>query len=157
MDEVDYESPIGLLHIEANELGVTAIRFPKEGGCAPGASHSTHSGNRHLEDILAELDSYFTGGSKPFQTPLDPRGTDFQKSVWNELSKLPSGTTATYGAIAERIGNPKASRAVGLANNRNPLPIVVPCHRVIGKNGKLVGYAGELWRKEWLLQHEAAR
>ena len=157
MDEVEYNSPIGLLRIEANAHGITAVRFPnKNGGSTRNPSRSNPSENRHLKSALRELEQYFKGSEKPFRTPLDLEGTDFQKSVWTELGKLPCGSTVTYGSIAERIGNPKASRAVGLANNRNPLPIFLPCHRVIGKNGKLVGYAGEIWRKQWLLEHESA-
>ena len=121
------------------------------------ANHSPNqSSNPHLKSTIRELDLYFAGKLSTFKTPTVAKGTPFQEIVWSELQKLFAGSTIHYGAIAERIGNPKASRAVGLANNRNPLPILVPCHRVVGKNGSLVGYAGELWRKEWLLKHEAA-
>ncbi|MGK0240884.1 MAG: methylated-DNA-[protein]-cysteine S-methyltransferase [Candidatus Pelagisphaera sp.] len=154
MDEVEYDSPIGLLRLEADQQGLTAIRFLKPKASRSSIARPSGNKNNHLKSAVKELKSYFANGSTPLRTPLSPEGTGFQKSVWTELSKISCGTTTTYGEIADRIGNPKASRAVGLANNRNPLPIFLPCHRVIGKSGKLVGYAGEIWRKEWLLKHE---
>lgn len=156
MDEVEYDSPIGLLRLEADQQGLTAVRFPKPKATRSSIARPSKSKNRHLKSAVKELKSYFANGSNPLRTPLSPQGTNFQKSVWIELSKISSGSTTTYGEIADRIGNPKASRAVGLANNRNLLPIFLPCHRVIGKSGKLVGYAGDIWRKEWLLKHEGA-
>ena len=156
MDDVEYDSPIGLLRIEADEQGLTAVRFPGLDTPRSTRPRSRNTRNTHLKSAVRDLQSYFANCSNPFRTPLSPQGTEFQKSVWTELGKLSNGTTTTYGKIADRIGNPKASRAVGLANNRNPLPIFLPCHRVIGKSGKLVGYAGEIWRKEWLLKHEGA-
>lgn len=101
-----------------------------------------------------ELTGYFAGRLITFSCPIDLHGTDFQKRVWTRLSTIPFGTTRTYAQIAHEIGQPQASRAVGGANNRNPLPIVIPCHRVIGSNRKLVGFAGGLWRKQWMLEHE---
>jgi methylated-DNA-[protein]-cysteine S-methyltransferase len=151
-----YKSPIGILTLTANERGLTGIHFPEE----PESVTTTRPNpppaqqNPYLESALQELQLYFKGELVRFKTQLDPIGTVFQKSVWSELSKLDFGTTATYGEIADRIGNAKASRAIGLANNRNPISIIVPCHRVIGANGKLVGYGGKIWRKEWLLKHE---
>ena len=154
MDSVFYHSPIGKLRIRANQTGIYSIEFMDEPGSA---NHSPNqSSNPHLKSAIRELDLYFAGKLNAFKTPTAATGTPFQESVWSELQKLSAGSTIHYGAIAERIGNPKASRAVGLANNRNPLPILVPCHRVVGKSGSLVGYAGELWRKEWLLKHEGA-
>ena len=147
-----YNSPIGSLRVTANEQGLTGIYYPQETEEA-NSSESLPS-NPHIKSAFRELELYFEGALDRFQTPLDAAGTPFQKSVWAALSQLPFGTTVSYGAIAERIGNPKASRAVGLANNRNPISIIVPCHRVIGKSGKLVGYGGQVWRKEWLLKHE---
>lgn len=152
MDEVFYQSPIGELRILANQVGICSVEF-KDDSNSPRRS-LTPTANPHLRSAIRELDLYFAGKLKKFKTPISATGTAFQRSVWDELVKLSSGSTTHYGAIAERIGNPKASRAVGLANNRNPLPILVPCHRVVGKSGSLVGYAGELWRKEWLLKHE---
>ena len=101
-----------------------------------------------------QLDEYFRGERKTFDLPLAPKGTDFQKKVWNALQKIPYGETKTYGEIAAAVGNPKAARAVGMANNKNPIGIIIPCHRVVGANGKLVGYAGGMDKKEWLLQLE---
>ena len=101
-----------------------------------------------------QLDEYFRGERKTFDLPLAPKGTDFQKKVWNALQEIPYGETSTYGEIAAAVGNPKAARAVGMANNKNPIGIIIPCHRVVGANGKLVGYAGGMDKKEWLLQLE---
>lgn len=104
-----------------------------------------------------QLTAYFAGERTEFELPLAPQGTEFQHRVWAELARIPFGTTLSYGELARRIGNPNASRAVGLANGRNPISIIVPCHRVIGANGKLVGYGGGLPRKQALLAHEASR
>ena len=101
-----------------------------------------------------QLDEYFRGERKTFDLPLAPKGTDFQKKVWNALKEIPYGETRTYGEIAAAVGNLKAARAVGMANNKNPIGIIIPCHRVVGANGKLVGYAGGMDKKEWLLQLE---
>lgn len=101
-----------------------------------------------------QLVAYFNGSLTQFDLPLQIQGTDFQQRVWQALKTIPYGTTVSYGELAQQMGQPKASRAVGLANGRNPLAIVVPCHRVIGANGKLTGYGGGLERKQWLLNHE---
>jgi methylated-DNA-[protein]-cysteine S-methyltransferase len=103
-----------------------------------------------------QLDQYFIGKRDSFDFPIELNGTDFQKTVWQELRKIPLGTLVSYKDIAESIGNPKAVRAVGNANNNNSIPIIIPCHRVVGNDGKMVGYAGGLWRKEWLIKHEKA-
>ena len=102
----------------------------------------------------AQLKEYFAGRRREFSVPLSPQGTDFQKRVWEELCRIPYGETRTYGQIAACVGNPKASRAVGMANHNNPIMILIPCHRVIGSSGKLTGYAGGLWMKEKLLELE---
>ena len=107
-----------------------------------------------FQEATAQLTAYFAGTRTTFDLPMDPPGTAFQKSVWAELVKIPYGQTISYGELARRIGNPKASRAVGLANGRNPISIIVPCHRVIGASGKLVGYGGGLERKAALLARE---
>ena len=124
----------------------------------PGSANQSpnQSSNPHLKSAIRELDLYFAGKLSTFKIPTTAKGTPFQEIVWSELQKLLAGSTIHSGAIAERIGNPKASKVVGLANNRNPLPILVPCHRVVGKSGSLIGYASELWREEWLLKHEGA-
>lgn len=107
-----------------------------------------------LKEAVKQLNEYFEGKRKKFDLPVNPKGTEFMQSVWKELKKIPYGKTATYKEIAERVGNPKAARAVGMANNKNPIPIIIPCHRVIGANGKLVGYALGLNMKEQLLKLE---
>ena len=111
-------------------------------------------GSEVLDKALKQMNEYFSGERKKFDLPLYFEGTEFQKSVWNELRKIPYGTTVSYKDIAEGINNEKAVRAVGNANNKNKIMIIVPCHRVIGKNGKLVGFAGWLDKKEFLLEHE---
>ena len=108
-----------------------------------------------LKPVVDQFEAYFCGTRTEFEIPLDPVGTDFQRAVWKALVKIPFGETRTYGEIAHTIGQPRAARAVGLANNQNPIAIVVPCHRVIGANGSLTGYGGGIQRKRWLLQHEA--
>lgn len=102
-----------------------------------------------------QMKAYFAGELTEFDLPLVMRGTEFQQQVWQELQNIPFGVTISYGELAERVGNPKSSRAVGAANGRNPISIIVPCHRVIGANGKLTGYGGGMERKEWLLAHES--
>jgi methylated-DNA-[protein]-cysteine S-methyltransferase len=104
---------------------------------------------------IRQLRAYFEGTLQQFDLPLAPHGTSFQKQVWIELTRIPYGATISYGELARRVGNANASRAVGLANGKNPIPIIVPCHRVIGANGKLTGFGGGLWRKEKLLGLEA--
>lgn len=107
-----------------------------------------------LSKCLTQLAEYFGGERKSFSIPVKMEGTPFQQKVWQELQRIPHGKTLSYGELAKKIGNPKASRAVGMANNRNKVPVIVPCHRVIGGDGKLVGYASGLSYKEWLLDHE---
>jgi methylated-DNA-[protein]-cysteine S-methyltransferase len=112
------------------------------------------------DDILAQtrtqLEEYFDGRRRVFEVPLAPNGTDFQRSVWTALMQIPFGTTISYGELARRLGKEAAIRAVGAANGRNPIPVIVPCHRVIGSDGSLTGFGGGLPRKKWLLQHENA-
>ena len=108
-----------------------------------------------LKKILTQLDNYFAGRNLDFDLPLHQQGTAFQQRVWNELCKIKPGATLSYLQLSKNLGDIKAIRAVGTANGRNNIAIIVPCHRVIGSNGSLVGYAGDLWRKKWLLEHEA--
>jgi len=108
-----------------------------------------------VENCLNQLREYFDGTRKEFDLPIKLSGTNFQRLVWENLQKIPFGERVSYGDVAQAIGNPNAQRAVGNANNHNSIVIIVPCHRVIGSDGKLVGYAGGLWRKTWLLEHEA--
>ncbi len=109
----------------------------------------------YIEKVVSELDEYFRGGRKDFSVPLVYTGTDFQKKVWDELLKIPFGSTRSYSRQAEVLGNAGSVRAVANANGMNKISIIVPCHRVIGENGSLTGYGGGLWRKKWLLDHES--
>jgi methylated-DNA-[protein]-cysteine S-methyltransferase len=113
--------------------------------------------NQVIEECKSQLMEYFSGARKVFTVPLDLQGTDFQIDVWHELMKIPFGEVITYTSLAHRMGGVKKLRAVGMANSKNPISIIVPCHRIIGKNGKLVGYGGGLWRKRWLLDFESQR
>ncbi len=143
-----YESPVETLELVSTETFLMEIKFGAEKRNRPEQT------NAILDETRRQLDAYFAGRLKQFSIPLLPQGTPFQKEVWQALRQIPFGKTASYGEIASAINNPKAVRAVGLANSKNPIPIIIPCHRVIGKNGKMTGFAGGLWRKEWLLQHE---
>ncbi len=146
MERATMNSPVGALRLSADEEGLRAIEF---GGAASRAVGGV------LGEAMRQLHEYFEGERERFDLPLAPRGTDFQQAVWRELAAIPFGATVTYGELARRVGRPRASRAVGAANGRNPLPIVLPCHRVIGKNGHLTGFGGGLEKKRWLLAHEA--
>jgi methylated-DNA-[protein]-cysteine S-methyltransferase len=140
-------SPIGLLQISGTENHITNIQFAE--------NINEKEDNWELgENAKKQLAEYFEGKRKNFDLPLHPQGSDFQKNVWAALQEIPFGETRSYGAIANAIGKAQAARAVGQANNRNPIAIVIPCHRVIGSNKKLIGYAGGLWRKEYLLTLE---
>ena len=142
------ESPVGELTLQSRDgAAVSAIRF---GRWADGDLADCPV----LRRCEAQLRAYFRGELREFNLPLDPGGTAFQRLVWAQLRRIPYGATRTYGEVAAAIGRPKAARAVGMANHVNPLPIVVPCHRVVGSGGKLVGYAGGLDAKEFLLRLE---
>ncbi|GLC29891.1 methylated-DNA--[protein]-cysteine S-methyltransferase [Clostridium omnivorum] len=145
-----YNSPIGIIEIKGTEEGILSILFEEEIENNEGTVYVSEV----VKDCLKQLDEYFTGRRKEFNVNYIFEGTDFQKKVWNALTSIPFGRTATYKDIAEAVGSPKAVRAVGSTNSKNLVSIIVPCHRVIGTNGKLTGYAGGLWRKEWLLNHE---
>jgi methylated-DNA-[protein]-cysteine S-methyltransferase len=150
------DSPVGELRIVAHDGAIVAIEFSPFRGPADGRP----LGDRDDDDPLlrravAQLTAYFARELREFDLPLAPRGSAFQRSVWAQLLLIPFGETASYGEIAHRLGHTNAaSRAVGLANGRNPIPIVIPCHRVIGANGTLTGYAGGLERKQTLLDLE---
>lgn len=151
------ESPIGPLRLAADEDGLCLIEFPPPRPLNPAHGEIWTEGRHPLLDVAAlQLADYFAGRLQTFDLPLSPRGTEFQRKVWRELSRIPYGTTINYGQLAQRVGDAKASRAVGAANGRNPLPIVVPCHRVIGANGSLTGFAGGLPTKQFLLRLEGA-
>lgn len=145
-----YRSPIGLLEICGSENGVSSVLFAEPAGGMEAIPPC-------LRSCVLQLEEYFDGARKEFSLKLDLQGTEFQKRVWAELLKIPFGKTVSYLDIAVALGNRKSIRAVGGANGSNPLCIIVPCHRVIGTNGSLVGYGGGLWRKEWLLNFENCR
>ncbi|TAM93169.1 MAG: methylated-DNA--[protein]-cysteine S-methyltransferase [Chitinophagaceae bacterium] len=144
-----YHSPVGWLKITASLTGLTGIWFCES---KDGQNHA----NQFTEETRRQLQEYFEKKRVTFDLPLEMRGTDFQRKVWTELLNISFGKTISYMELSKRIGNVKAIRAVGHANGQNPLPIIVPCHRVIGSDGSLTGYGGGLWRKEWLLEHEGA-
>lgn len=145
------DSPVGELTLLASKSGLAGVYFEER--CEiPWVAGK----NSFLVQAERELREYFDGGRKDFEVALDAVGTDFQKAVWGELSRIPFGEVVSYLNIAQGIENPKAVRAVGLANGANPISIIVPCHRVIGANGKLTGYGGGLERKRKLLMHESA-
>ena len=147
------ESPLGPLLLAGDEAGLREIVFPRNGHPKSPNDNWEH-GPARFRDITYQLRAYFAGELENFNLPLAPEGTPFQQKVWSELCKIPYGETISYGELARRIGNPNASRAVGLANGSNPIPIIIPCHRVIGSNGKLTGYGGGLPIKERLLALE---
>lgn len=147
MDRCTIESPIGRICVETDGTALTAVRFDAE---APARAPE----GALLERAAAQLAAYFAGERRSFDLPLAPGGTAFQQRVWKALMEIPYGRTVTYGQLAAAIGSPRACRAVGQANNRNPIAIIVPCHRVIGASGALTGYAGGLEIKEYLLRLE---
>ena len=142
-----YISPIGNILITADEKFILTVSFTDE-------AVNFCEKNDVINLAILQLDEYFGGMRKAFDLPLNPTGTEFQKRVWNELAKIPYGETRTYKEIAKAMGNENSSRAVGNANNKNPIAIIIPCHRVIGTSGKLVGYAGGLEKKKKLLEME---
>lgn len=154
------ETPVGRLLLARDEAGLRLIHFkgrPAEAGpyvesYVPAVDWRQQ--DAAFDDVVSQLTEYFAGRRRNFDLPLAPAGTPFQQRVWNALLDIPYGETISYGELASRIGRKSASRAVGLANGSNPLPIVIPCHRVIGANGKLTGYGGGLAVKERLLAHE---
>ena len=148
MYQKSYKSPIGTLYIVEENEKIIEIRYENK------KEEVLEKNTKILEKAVQELEEYFKGKRKEFDIPLNPKGTEFMKKVWKELQKIPYGKTISYGKIAEKIGNPKASRAVGMANHNNPIPIIIPCHRVIGKNNKMVGYALGIDKKEYLLNLE---
>jgi methylated-DNA-[protein]-cysteine S-methyltransferase len=151
-----YDSPIGSLLLAGDSAGLKLVNF--QAGTHPQPIHSSWTRDpAHFSEPIAQLNAYFAGSLRDFDLALSPSGTTFQLTVWSELRTIPFGTTISYGDLAERIGRPKAVRAVGTANGANPIPLIIPCHRVIGSNGKLTGYGGGLEIKEKLLAHEGAR
>ena len=149
------ESPIGRLLLTSNGHALTGLFMePSREATQPAEGWVEDPSIAPLASTVLQLREYFAGGRREFDLPLQFEGTTFQRRVWQELREIPYGETWSYGQLARRIGNPNASRAVGLANGRNPISILVPCHRVIGADGSLTGYGGGLERKRWLLAHE---
>jgi methylated-DNA-[protein]-cysteine S-methyltransferase len=147
----DYiHNDLGYINIKADSDKIVSVYFSDT---EPGAMVS----NRVVEECKIQLMEYFSGSRKIFSLPLDLAGTEFQIDVWHELMKIPFGEVITYSKLAHRMGDIKKIRAVGMANGKNPVGIIIPCHRVVGKNGKLVGYGGGLWRKKWLLDFESRK
>ena len=150
------DTPVGPLVARAGEDGILELLFARRGQKTKAASGDP-SARRHIRAIQAQLAEYFDGKRKTFDLTLRPQGPPFQMRVWNALLGIPYGETISYGELAARVGDPTAARAVGAANGANPIVIVIPCHRVIGADGKLVGYGGGLWRKRTLLDLEFGR
>lgn len=152
--ELAMESPVGLLRLMADESALTGVYLPEHKGEPPPVQALEGGAHPVLLRAREQLGEYFAGKRKVFDLPLAPQGTGFQQAVWHALREIPYGETRSYGELAARVGRPGAARAVGAANGRNPISIIVPCHRVIGASGALTGYAGGMERKQWLLRHE---
>ena len=148
MQVTHFLCPFGTLEIRESEGEIVKISFSDEPPLLQNSSSV-------LDECIIQLTEYFEGTRTKFNLPLNPTGTEFQKVVWEELQNIPFGTTISYRDMAKRLGNPKVIRAAAAANGKNPIPIIIPCHRVIGSDGSLTGYAGGLKRKKWLLEHES--
>ncbi len=167
-----YPSPLGLLILTVTDTALTSVSFLSSQLVPPlhevergpgGEAHIVERGpggedlsSAVLERARQQLDEYFAGGRTAFDLPLDPTGSAFERRVWDALRAIPFGTTMSYSELARRLGDGRATRAVGAANGKNPIPIIIPCHRVVGSRGELTGYGGGLDRKRWLLEHEGA-
>ncbi len=160
-----FPSPLGELVLTASDTALTGVHFPTSRHGPPlheveqrtGAEDDGHgSASALLARARHQLEKYFARTRTSFDLPLDAPGTTFQRQVWDLLRTVPYGTTTSYGELARRLGDPRATRAVGAANGKNPIPIIVPCHRVVGARGELTGFGGGLDRKRWLLEHEGA-
>ena len=157
-ETIFYNSPLGTLEISANEECISKLLFvstAKNGMKEINRVENTIPTTAVLKNCVAQLNEYFSGNNLNFDLPLNQKGTSFQQNVWEELVKIQPGQTISYLQLSKNLANVKAIRAVGTANGKNNIAIIVPCHRVIGSKGDLVGYAGDLWRKKWLLEHEA--
>jgi methylated-DNA-[protein]-cysteine S-methyltransferase len=143
-----YKTPIGTAKIVGDENGISSFSIIDE------AVETSTKIPKILQDCVQQLDEYFKGTRTTFNLKLNPKGTDFQKRVWNELLLVPYGKTRSYLEQSKKLGDTKAIRAVASANGKNPIWIIIPCHRIIGSDGSLTGYAGGIWRKKWLLEHE---
>jgi len=149
MNRITVDSPIGPITLVATEDAIVGCYMANAE--APDVPEKK---TKLLARAEKELREYFSGKRERFELPLEPAGTDFQRAVWGELQRIPFGSTRTYAQIAQKIGRPKAVRAVGAANGSNPIAVIIPCHRVIGADGSLTGFGGGLPRKKWLLSHE---
>ncbi|MFC4722951.1 methylated-DNA--[protein]-cysteine S-methyltransferase [Geojedonia litorea] len=149
MESCIIKSPLGYTKIEGDENGITSIIVLNS------EENETDIIPESLEDCVQQLNEYFEGSRKNFDLILNPDGTDFQKNVWKALQGIPFGKTITYLELSKQLGDVKAIRAVANANGKNPIWIIIPCHRIIGSDGSLTGYAGGLYRKQWLLEHES--
>ena len=147
------ETPLGVIRIEEDQYGITSLQFADS---IAESAETNHIG-LYLTDAETQISEYFAGNRKSFDLPLSVLGNEFQKRVWDALCDIPYGETRSYQEVVAAVGNAKAARVVGMANNRNPILILIPCHRVVGKAGKLVGYAGGIDRKQYLLEMKAAR
>ena len=147
MKKARIKTPLGIAEITGSSAGISSIKVSDEGEISTEIP-------LELESAVNQLQDYFSGKLQNFNLELDPEGTEFQKKVWKQLTKIPFGKTTSYLELSQELGDPKAIRAVASANGKNPLWIVIPCHRVIGSDGSLTGYAGGLHRKKWLLDHE---
>ncbi|RXG17867.1 methylated-DNA-[protein]-cysteine S-methyltransferase [Leeuwenhoekiella aestuarii] len=148
MSEAFIDSPLGTLVIQGDELGLQRVEFIDEK--IPQSERIPVA----LEDAVFQLSDYFEGKRKTFDLKLNPQGTDFQKRVWLQLAQIPFGKTTSYLQMAKDLDDPKVIRAAASANGKNPIAIIIPCHRVIGSDNSMTGYAGGIWRKKWLLEHE---
>ncbi len=144
-----YKTPIGTAKIVGDEIGISAVTVVDD------AIETSAEVPLILQDCVQQLDEYFNGTRKQFDLKLNPQGTDFQKRVWAALLLVPFGKTRTYLEQSKLLGDLKAVRAVASANGKNPIWIIIPCHRIIGSDGSLTGYAGGIWRKKWILEHES--
>jgi methylated-DNA-[protein]-cysteine S-methyltransferase len=149
-----YDSPVGSLLIEAMDDAITALLFKEEKDIRQLTSNAT-ANSKLINNCIQQLNEYFDGTRRQFDFPFQQNGTPFKQKIWLALTQIPYGQTISYMEVSKRTGDVKAIRAVGTTNGKNQLSILVPCHRVIGSNGTLTGYAGGLWRKQWLLKHEA--
>ncbi|MES2747693.1 MAG: methylated-DNA--[protein]-cysteine S-methyltransferase [Bacteroidota bacterium] len=148
MDVAYFATPIGIAEISGDENGIAIISILQNGELSTIIPEN-------LKAPITQLNDYFEGKRTDFDFKLNPKGTEFQRKVWEELLNIPFGKTMSYLDLSKKLGDVKAIRAVASANGKNPLWIVIPCHRVIGTDGSLTGYAGGLWRKKWLLEHES--
>ncbi len=148
MDQYSINTPIGSLSIYGDDIGISEVVFQE-------SKIASEKIPNNLKEAVIQLAEYFEGKRNQFNLQLNPKGTDFQKKVWQQLLKIPFGKTTSYQEMANKLGDPKVIRAAASANGKNPIAIIIPCHRVIGSDGSLTGYAGGLHRKKWLLEHES--